>query len=247
MPSSLKRFLPLAFLLGIGGLFAGGLIARDQLGLELTPQSVKAVVTDLGWKAPAVFVGIVALRQFLLLPSALVLPVGGAVFGAMAGTLLGSVGILTSAVFQYGLARGAGRDFVIARLGARAQAFQRRAEAAGPLLVGAATAHPAGPMSPAHWGSGLACLPLLPFVGAIVIAAPIRSFLYSFFGSTLLEPGTPRFYAASTALVGVALLPLAHRRTRQRIVHAFRPVADGVSEEDAPLSTPKGPAEPTGT
>lgn len=206
----------------IAMLFVLGFYARAELGLEFTRESIARVVAGLGWKASALYVGMVMFRQFLGLPSFVVLSAGGAVFGIGMGTTLGSMGIVLSAIFGYTVARGAGREFLRARLGARADDFQRRADAAGPFVAGVATAHPAGPMTAFHWGSGLASVPVLPFLVGVAIGAPIRALLYSFFGDTLLEPGTPRFYVAGCVLVAVALLPLAHAGTRQRLLSAFR-------------------------
>jgi uncharacterized membrane protein YdjX (TVP38/TMEM64 family) len=213
---------PFIFLTLIACFFATGWYARNELGLEFSHESVERIVDGLGWKASALFVSMVMFRQFLGLPSFVVLSAGGVAFGAGMGTALGALGIILSAIFGYSVARGAGREFLRARLGARADAFQRRADAAGPFVAGVATAHPAGPMTAFHWGSGLASVPVVPFIVGVALAAPIRAALYAFFGSTLLEPGTPRFYVSSVILVGVALLPLAHSRTRQRLLSAFR-------------------------
>jgi uncharacterized membrane protein YdjX (TVP38/TMEM64 family) len=218
----MKSRRPLVFVAFIGCLFAGGWYARNEMGLELSQESVERLVAGLGWKASALFVSMVVFRQFLALPSFVVLSVGGAVFGAGMGTVLGAVGIVMSAIFGYTVARGAGRDFLRERLGARADDFQRRADAAGPFVAGVATAHPAGPMTAFHWGSGLASVPVIPFMIGVALGAPFRAALYAFFGSTLFEPGTPRFYVASVILVVVALLPLAHGGTRRRMLSAFR-------------------------
>ena len=208
-------------------LFAGGWYARSELGIEFSRESVVRLVAGLGWKAGALFVSLVMFRQFLVLPSAVVLSAGGAVFGAGMGTLLGAAGIILSAIFGYAVARGGGRELLRRRLGARADDFQRRADAAGPFVVGVATAHPAGPMTAFHWGSGLASVPAVPFLLGVTLGAPLRASLYSFFGSTLFEPGTSRFYLASLILVVVALLPLAHGSTRRRLLSAFRPLSRG--------------------
>jgi uncharacterized membrane protein YdjX (TVP38/TMEM64 family) len=216
----MRRLVPLLLLALVSGLFAGGHAVRAGLGLELSPDSIQHAVARLGWKAPALFVGLVTFRQFLLLPSALVLPAGGAVFGAALGTLLGAIGIVLSAIFKYSVARALGREWLRPRFGAAVEAFERRAEAAGPLVVGLVTAHPAGPMAPFFWGAGFAAVPVLGFLVAVTLAAPVRAFAYAFFGSTLLEPGTPRFWAATVLLAVVALLPLAHRGLRQRVLRA---------------------------
>jgi uncharacterized membrane protein YdjX (TVP38/TMEM64 family) len=217
-----RRYAPLAFAALVAALVLGGRAVRASLGIELEPVSIQGAVAALGWKGPALFVGLVTFRQFLFLPSALVLPAGGVVFGAVEGTLLGALGILLSAAMKYGLARALGRDWLQARFGAAVQAFERHAEAAGPLVVGVATAHPLGPMAPIFWAAGFAAVPVAGFLIAVALGAPVRSFAYSFFGSTLLDPGTPRFWVATIVLLGVALLPLAHPGFRARIVKVTR-------------------------
>jgi uncharacterized membrane protein YdjX (TVP38/TMEM64 family) len=213
-----RRFAPLALVALIAVLVLGGQAVRASLGIELDSDSIHGAVAALGWKGPAIFVGLVTFRQFLFLPSALVLPAGGVVFGAMEGTLLGALGILLSAGMKYGLARSLGRDWLRARFGAAVDAFERHAEAAGPLVVGVVTAHPIGPMAPMFWGAGFAAVPVVGFLVAVALAAPVRAFAYSFFGSTLLDPGTPRFWIATVVLVVVALLPLAHPGFRERMM-----------------------------
>jgi uncharacterized membrane protein YdjX (TVP38/TMEM64 family) len=227
-----RRLLLLALIAGLVGV---GILARSELGIEFSRESVESLVSGLGWKASALFVGLVSFRQFLGLPSMVVLSAGGAVFGAAAGTALGALGITISAIFGYSVARGAGREWLRARLGARADDFQRRADAAGPFIAGVATAHPAGPMTAFHWGSGLASVPVIPFVLGVAIGSPIRAFLYSFFGSTLFEPGAPRFMLASLILLAVALLPLAHPASRSRLLLAVRPLRgeDGKAQDAA--------------
>ena len=216
----MRRLAPILLVLLVAGLFLGGQLARRELGIELSAESVREVVLGLGWKAAIVYVGLVTFRQFLFLPSALVLPVGGLVFGLELGTALGALGILGSALLKYTIARSLGREWLRPWFGAAVDAFERRAAAAGPLVVALATAHPAGPMSPVFWGAGFASLPIVPFVLAVVLTAPLRAFAYAFFGSTLVDPGAPRFWVATAFLVAAALLPLAHRGLRERLLRA---------------------------
>jgi uncharacterized membrane protein YdjX (TVP38/TMEM64 family) len=214
----MRRYVPRLIVVLIVGLFVAGSVARAQLGVEFSQESIQALVAGLGWKAIAVFVGLVTFRTFLFLPSAVVLPVGGIVFGAKLGTLLGAIGILGSALYSYGLARSLGREWFRPYFGEAVDAFHRRASAAGPLVVGFATAHPAGPMSAAFWGAGFASLRAVSFILAVVVAAPIRAFALSFFGSTLLDPWTPRFWLATLVLIAVGLVPLAHPGVRARLL-----------------------------
>lgn len=217
---AVRRLLPLALLALVAGLFVAGSAARGLLGIELSAESIQAVVLGLGWKAPAIFVGLVTFRNFLLLPSALVLPAGGVIFGAGLGTLLGAAGIMLSAALKYAIARGVGREWLRPHFGAAVEAFERHAQSTGPVLVGLATAHPAGPMAPAHWGAGFAAVPALSFAVAVALTAPIRAFTYAFFGSSLLELGSLRFWVASALLAGAALAPLAHRGVRESLRRA---------------------------
>jgi uncharacterized membrane protein YdjX (TVP38/TMEM64 family) len=95
--------------------------------------------------------------------------------------------------------------------------FERIIERAGPWLVAFVTAHPAMPMSAVHLAAGLSPLSLFTFAAALSLGALVRAFILAFFGSTLLEPGSPRFYAASLLLLAVFAVPLLHRGLRRRM------------------------------
>lgn len=218
----MSKRLPLLLVAIVGAAFFFGFVARGRIGIEFTPQSIFDFVSTLGWKGPVIFVALVTFRQFLLLPSALILPVGGLCFGAGLGTALGAAGIVISGCLKFSLARWLGRDWVRAQLGSRVEVFEQRVAAAGPLVVGLVTAHPMGPMSPVHWAAGLASIPVLGFVLAVCIGGPIRAGAYSLLGSSLLDVGSPRFLVASTVIAAVVLLPLAHPEIRRRIAAGWR-------------------------
>lgn len=212
-----RRLLPLLLLALVAGLFAAGQSIRTELGLELSVESIRGLVAPLGWKGPALFAGLVTFRQFLLLPSTLLLAAGGLAFGAVVGTAFGAAGVALSALVKFGIARLAGRDWLERRYGERLRSFDRRLGRAGPVVVAAATAHPTGPMSPFHWGAGFSSMGALAFLAAVALASPIRAGSLSLFGASALEPGTPRFWLATGLLAGVALLPLLHRGLRRRL------------------------------
>jgi uncharacterized membrane protein YdjX (TVP38/TMEM64 family) len=218
----MPRRLPFLLLAIVATAFLLGSVVRGQIGIAYTPSSILEFVESLGWKGPAIFVTLVTFRSFLFLPSGLILPVGGLCFGAGLGTLLGAAGIVISASFKFALARWLGRDWVRAQLGPRVEVFEKRVSAAGSLVVGLVTAHPMGPMTPVHWAAGLSSIPVLAFALAVCIGGPIRAGAYSFLGSTLLDFGSPRFFAATALLAAVALLPLAHPQLRRRLVARWR-------------------------
>ncbi len=212
-----RQALPLLLLVFVAALFLLGRELRGELGIELSAESIQQWVISLGWKAPVAFVLLLVFRQFLLVPSILILAAGGVCFGAATGTALGALGIVVSAALKFAVARGIGRAWLRPRFGEAMRMLERRIEMAGPWLVGLATAHPTGPMGPMHWAAGFSTLSAFSFFAAIVPSAPVRAFAYSFFGSTLLAPGSPRFYAATFTLLLVALLPLAHPAVRRRL------------------------------
>jgi uncharacterized membrane protein YdjX (TVP38/TMEM64 family) len=219
----------ISVLVVLGLLFWAGSYARAELGLQFSQESIAAVVTSLGFWAWGLYLLIVIFRTFLGLPSAIALSAGGLIFGAVIGSALGATGIVISAVLWYFGARSVGRPWIESWFGKRAGDFRRRAEAAGPFLVGVSTAHPIGPLTPFHLGSGLAAIPVVPFLIAVVVASPVRAATLSFFGSSLLDFGTARFYTATAVVLTLALVPLAHRGIRERIFGAFRPMS---SERD---------------
>ena len=188
---------------------------RASAGIELSPESLRSYVQSVGPIAPAVFFGMVTFRSLLMLPSAVLLTAGGLLFGAPLGALLGGLGLLASALWCFGAARWMGRDWVQSRIPARLRPLEERAESFGPPLVGLATAHPMGVMTPLYFAAGLSRIRLAPFLAACAIAGPFRAGLYAWFGAQLVDFGSPRFWTATGVLVAAAVLPLAHPRVRR--------------------------------
>lgn len=190
---------------------------REQLGLELSTESLRTTVDGMGWKAPAIFLGLLTFRQFIFLPAIVILPVGGLCFGTTVGTLLGATGIVLSALITFTIARKIGGQWIRDTFGARYAWVERHVEKAGPVMVGLVTAHPTGPMAWFFWGAGFSSMALLPFALAVAAGGSVRALAYSFLGSTLLVPGSPQFYAAATVLALAAIVPLAHPGLRRRL------------------------------
>jgi uncharacterized membrane protein YdjX (TVP38/TMEM64 family) len=208
--------------------FASGHAVRRSLGIELSTAALQSWVAGHGWAAPAIFLAVVSFRPLLLLPSALLLSVGGLCFGWGLGTALGALGILASGLMQFALARGVGHKQIQARLGERARSLQRRVERAGPLAVAAATAHPAGPLTWVAWAAGLSSLPILGYGAALALGGTVRSFIYAVFGATLVDIRSPHFVLASLLLMAAAVLPLLHPRVFRWVL------GDGEARDPAP-------------
>jgi uncharacterized membrane protein YdjX (TVP38/TMEM64 family) len=208
---------PLLILGAMAAVLLLGYLVRSRLGMELSPAGVQAAVTRLGWYAPLVFFGLVMFRQFLVIPSWLILPAGGLCFGTVLGTALGGAALAVSGCMKFALARWAGRTWVREHLGNRFDRFERHVDRLGPLVIGLSTAHPLGVLAPFHWGAGLSSIRFAPFALAIVLGAPVRAFAFSALGATIVDPSTPEFRAVCLGLGAVVLLPLAIPAVRRRL------------------------------
>jgi len=154
----MRRRGPLLLLaLVVGGLLLGTRV-RGALGLELSTEAIRSLVAPLGWKGPALLTGLVTFRQFVLIPSALLLAAGGLAFGATVGTATAHPAGPMSA-FHW----GAG----FSSMGAAA--FATAVLLASPVRAGALSlfgANVLAPGSPGFWGASallavVAALPLL--------------------------------------------------------------------------------------
>lgn len=208
-----------ALLLVVVAMGATGSVLRQHLDAgDLTLAGVRALVDGLGWRAPAVFFLVVTFRQFLLLPSILLLSAGGLCFGPLLGAALGASGLLVSASLKFQLARGLGRDWFRGRMGDRGRRLEDRVSRLGPLAIGLSTAHPFGMLAPLHWAAGLSSLPFRGFVSAIAIGAPIRALVLASFGSSLAEGPTGPVLLVGGVAGLVLLLPLASPRLRRLVL-----------------------------
>lgn len=198
--------------------FVVGHVVRSHLGLELSPEALRAQVAGTGWRAPALYLGLVTFRQFLMLPAIVLLPVGGICFGAAFGTLLGASGIFFSGLITFGMARGIGADWLRGILPDRHSALVQHLERLGPPIVGLATAHPTGPMSAVFWGAGFSSMALLPFALAVALGGSVRALAFSFLGSALTDDGSLSLQVAAVLLGVVAIAPFAHPGVRRTLL-----------------------------
>ena len=213
--SSVHRGRPLAVLGASAVLCAAFLGLRRVLGLDFAPNSVREVVANMGVWAPLVYVGVVAFRVPLGLPSQLVLVGGGLVFGTSAATLYGALGLTLSALVLFAASRWAGRDWVEARVPARLRPLLTIAGSRlGAVFMAVGTGYPLGPITMYHMIGGLTAMPVLFFAVAVFLGSSIRSAMFAFFGSSLLAGDFDRLLQATAVLVVALLLPLAFSRPR---------------------------------
>jgi uncharacterized membrane protein YdjX (TVP38/TMEM64 family) len=198
---------------------AGGLVLRERLGLQLDPEGLRQQVEALGPLAPVVFVAALALRFVLLIPSALLLTAGGAIFGVVLGTLYGALGLTLMGLLQYLLVQLAGADALRARVPERfAPALRAARSWRGAATLAVVSAYPVGPQTPVQLAAALAGMGLVTFLLSVGGGAMLRAGLFSWFGSALLEG--ERVLLAAGLLGAVVALPFLHPRSR-RFVRGF--------------------------
>jgi len=211
-----RRSTQLAGLAVVAGLLAAGLALRNALGLELAPESLRRQVESMGALAPFLFVTALALRFVLLIPSAVLLTVGGACFGAALGTLYGALGLTLMGLLQFGLVQLAGADALRARVPARFEAALRAARSwRGAATLAVVSAYPVGPQTPAQLAAALAGMSLLTFLASVGAGGFLRAGLFAWFGSTLLEG--ERVLLAAGLIGAVVALPFLHPRSRRAV------------------------------
>jgi uncharacterized membrane protein YdjX (TVP38/TMEM64 family) len=201
-------------------LLVGGTWLRGALGVEWSPESVRATVRDAGIWAPLLFISLVTFRLVILIPSQILLAAAGLLFGAALGAVYGAIGMTLSAVVSFAVVRIAGVDRIREQLPPR---FSGALDVAGSNLgAGAliiASGYPVGPISAFQIGAALTGMTFVTFVVAVAIGSTVRAATYSYLGSTLFD-GYRLLYGAA-ALVVVAAIPLLFPRSRARILELF--------------------------
>jgi uncharacterized membrane protein YdjX (TVP38/TMEM64 family) len=201
----------LAVVLAVAAAFAIGSLVQDKIGFSFSLEGLKDFqqwVANLGWLAPVAFVTLVIFRLFIGLSSHVVLILGGLAFGALGGTVWGSIGLLLSALLLFFAARLLGDDWVRPRLGDRYASLGARIQRVGAGSIFAISAHPVGPLTPVNLAAGLVRFPVWEFTLAVALAAPIRAAAYSVLGTAILNLSLGDSLAIGAGLVGVFVLPL---------------------------------------
>jgi uncharacterized membrane protein YdjX (TVP38/TMEM64 family) len=176
----------------------------------------------MGPLAPVVFVAMLSLRFVLFIPSAVLLTLGGAIFGAPLGTLYGALGLTLMGLLQFLLVQVAGAEALRARVPARFAGALRAARSwRGAATLAVVSAYPVGPQTPMQLAAALAGMGLVTFLASVGAGALLRAGLFSWFGSSLVE-GERVLLVAALLLVVVAL-PFLHPRSRATVLSFVHP------------------------
>jgi uncharacterized membrane protein YdjX (TVP38/TMEM64 family) len=191
----------MALLLGFGAAF----YAASHGELALDPRLLRTQIEALGWLAPIAFVAAAALRPFLALPSWVLMSAGGLLFGILGGMLYSVVGFGLGALLTFGIARGLGRDAVEQRLRGSVARVDAWLSERGAKWIGAWTALPVTPLTPAHGAAGLSGMRLPAFAAAVLVGLVPRTAVFSFFGDSFARDDGGRIALASAVLAAAAL------------------------------------------
>lgn len=162
--------------------------------------------------APLVFVAVLVLRPFLLLPSWMVMTAGGALFGIVEGSLLCSIGGLLSGGLVFALARALGRPTAERLIGARLRRVDAALRDRGAGVVAAYTAFPATPLAVAQIALGLSAMRPGAFLLATLCGMLPRTVLLAWLGDALMR--THWLQAATAFAILLALVAVGWKLRR---------------------------------
>lgn len=227
MSPLLKRLARIAGIIAIFVMLSVWL--RHSLGLDLAPESVRALGERMGPAGPIIFVGLIAGRLFIGLPSQIVLIAAGICFGTLVGSVVGGVGLMLSGVAVFFAARHAGREAIERRLGPRlGRLLEIGGHRAGALALALGTGYPVAPLSPIQAAAGLTPMSLGLFVPAAFVGGSARAATFAYFGDALGEWSPADLLLASLAFVAIVLIPLCFPQGRAWVRKLMRPVDSGL-------------------
>ena len=191
-----KRFKKFIFLILLG-LITSYLTIRA--GVRLTPENFRDFVVSLGIAGPIIYISVFIIRPLFLIPSIALFVGGGLAFGPIWGPLYASVGAAMGGTVGFWIARKLGHDFVKSKLKFGADVIENTKFNFS--VVWLLSLIPVMPVTVINYGAGLSPMKFKNYIVAHVLGLTPRAFAYGFFGSTLLEVGSPRFRWAMLFLI----------------------------------------------
>jgi uncharacterized membrane protein YdjX (TVP38/TMEM64 family) len=209
-----RRWLPLVVFL------ATGWFLREALGLDLSAEAVRAAVAEAGFWAPVFYVGLLLFRTVLLIPSLILLPAGGLLFGAFEGSIYGTIGLTLSGLLNFGLVKWIGPENLRARVQDRFSGLlEVAAGKMGALAVAVISGYPVGPITFVQFGASIAGMGFFTYLMAVGSGSLVRAVAFSFFGASLVE--SDQLGWALAAIVCVVAIPLLIPRSREWLRQGF--------------------------
>ncbi|MCC3375916.1 TVP38/TMEM64 family protein [Cohnella sp. REN36] len=221
----MRRKTIMTILLAAG--LAGLLLWIDFRYLRLSPESIRNWMLSFGWIAPAIYIGLFAVRPFTLFPASILTLAGGLAFGTWMGMLYTIVGELPGAVLAFLFARRVGAGLFRGRDDPRLQRLERAMQRRGFPAVLLLRLAPFVPFDLVSYAAGAARVPMRAYVPATLIGALPGTFAYCFLGASLTR-GSWQQIALSVGIFAVAVLvPVLYRRKIERKVADPAQSSDG--------------------
>lgn len=184
----------------------------------LSPENIAAFIESNRVMAPVTFILICTLRPVLFfLPSMGLTIVAGVLFGAGWGTLYVAIGGAFSTVVGYFFARWLGRD-AIKRMAQVSERFSRMDEWARQYGKNAVLSMRLFnlPWDIVSYWAGLAGIGFKEFYLASMIPLIPVSFLYTYFGSKVFQPGSAGFIVALLIMFVLGAVPYVKGKLGKR-------------------------------
>jgi len=186
-----------------------------------SPHGLAERVTDHGAWSMVAFAVLYAVLTVALVPGSIPSAAAGIVFGTTLGLPVVIVGATLGASLAFLVARSALRPLaerVAARSTARIDRFLDHRDFISVLIVRLV---PLVPFNASNYAFGLTTVRAWPFVAATAIGMIPATIVRVWFGSTLTDPGSNRFWEAGAALVAMSaatmtIAVVVHRRSENR-------------------------------
>lgn len=172
--------------------------------MNLTPELFRDYILSLGVMGPIIYFSIFIIRPLFLIPSILLFIAGGLAFGPFWGPLYASIGAMLGGSLGFWLARKMGHDFVMSRLKLGKETLKKTSF--NSYVVFFLSFLPVMPVTVINYGAGLSRMSFKKYILAHGLGLTPRAFAYGYFGSALLEIGSPRFKAALMILIVMGFL-----------------------------------------
>ncbi len=200
----LLRFAAFLLLLVCGGL----LVQWAPVGEVLTEEGIKGLMAKVRamWWGPLVLIGLYVMVSVVALPPSPLL-IGGALFGPVVGSLYNLTGLFLGAAASFLVGRLLGHDALEALAGKRVRRMARSFERSGfwPIVQ---TRFLPLPFSVVNFGSALAGVPAVSFLGASMVGLIPATAIQTYFIAELLVGEGHRLVTGAAYLACFTVLNL---------------------------------------
>jgi len=175
------------------------------------------------WWGPLVFILIYAIGCVLALPGSILTLAGGAIFGTVNGTLFNVLASNLGATLAFFMARFLGRDFVAGLMkGGKLAKLDDSIEKNGFKTIFRLRLIPVFPFNGLNFGSGFSKVKYKDYLLGSVLGMLPGTFIYTYFGSSVLEGVTGasqkafvNLAIASALLILISFLPTIVKKIRR--------------------------------